>query len=287
MNNLCKAFLPSGGPLVGFVPALSSRRIFAVCFGSAFLVPNGTPEKWMSKRASSMFLRSSWRFCVTASQDGRTRPWVSKIGDVVKESNRKAHLQVVLFSPQIAGNTGCIARTCAAASVGLHLIEPLGFQIDDAKLKRAGLDYWPFVVVKVHHSWGEFMQYFKEQEGEKRLVAFTKRGTCLYTEKKYKAGDWLVFGSETSGLSPEALEACADETSYGGGKVRIPMIDTYVRSLNLSVSAGIGIYEALRQLDVLEHLSGWDQLEVTEDITADIVDDDNLPIEILLKAVEA
>lgn len=204
----------------------------------------------------------SRRLCVSASQDSEPapqdnlRPWISKIGEIVKDSNTKKHLQVVLFSPQIAGNTGSIARTCAAASVGLHLVEPLGFKIDDAKLKRAGLDYWPFVVVKVHESWSGFMDYFKQQEGEKRLVAFTKRGTCLYTAKEYKPGDWLVFGSETSGLSSEALEDCADERNYGGGKVRIPMVGTYVRSLNLAVSAGIGIYEALRQLNVLENLSG-------------------------------
>nr|XP_010324337.1 uncharacterized protein LOC101265962 isoform X2 [Solanum lycopersicum] len=90
-------------------------------------------------------------------------------------------LQVVLVSPQIPGNTGSIARTCAASAVGLHLVEPLGFPIDNTKLKRAGLDYWPYVVVKVHRSWDEFREYFMGQAGEKRLLAFTKRGIATHS----------------------------------------------------------------------------------------------------------
>ncbi|XP_035540983.1 putative tRNA (cytidine(34)-2'-O)-methyltransferase isoform X2 [Juglans regia] len=100
---------------------------------------------------------------------------------VTEEVSRRKLLQVVLVSPQIPGNTGCIARTCAASAVGLHLVGPLGFQVDDAKLKRAGLDYWPYVVVKVHGSWVEFRDYFRRQGGEKRLLAFTKRGTAIHS----------------------------------------------------------------------------------------------------------
>ncbi|KAK6143141.1 hypothetical protein DH2020_023489 [Rehmannia glutinosa] len=139
-------------------------------------------------------------------------------GAASKVPSNKEFLQVVLVSPQIPGNTGCIARTCAASAVKLHLVEPLGFQVDDAK------------------------------EGEKRLLAFTKRGTNIHSEFKYKMGDWLVFGSETSGLPPEALLDCKSE-SLGGGTIRIPMVETYVRCLNLSVSVGIALYEASRQLD--------------------------------------
>ncbi|MQL90371.1 hypothetical protein Taro_022975 [Colocasia esculenta] len=159
---------------------------------------------------------------------------------------------------QIAGNTGCIARTCAATAVGLHLVEPLGYKVDDTKLKRAGLDYWPYppvcifltryVVVKIHSSWAEFRDYFQKQEGEKRLLAFTKRGTRIHSDFSYKPGDWLVFGSETSGLPAEALLDCSRE-SMGGGTIRIPMVETYVRCLNLSVSVGIALYEASRQLN--------------------------------------
>lgn len=245
MSTLCKLLLSSGGFCCSV--ACNSRKPWSHKLVLSHLTFHSTCKQRL--------------FCVSAQinntdhpSDDNLRPWTSSIGETIKESSNARHLHIVLFQPQIAGNTGSIARTCAAASVGLHLIEPLGFQIDDAKLKRAGLDYWPFVFVKVHSSWSHFMDYFKQQKGEKRLVAFTKRGACLYTDKEYKAGDWLVFGSETTGLSAQALEDCADESDYGGGKVRIPMVDTYVRSLNLSVSVGIGVYEALRQLNVLRNL---------------------------------
>ncbi|XP_027159950.1 uncharacterized protein LOC113761251 [Coffea eugenioides] len=172
----------------------------------------------------------------------------SGAGEAVNEVSQNRLLQVVLVSPQIPGNTGCIARTCAASAVGLHLIEPLGFQVDDTKLKRARLDYWLYVVVKVHGSWGEFRYYFSQQTGEKRLLAFTKRGAIVHSEVSYRKGDWLVFGSETSGLPPEGLLDCKTEPQ-GGGAIRIPMVETYVRCLNLSVSVGIALYEASRQLN--------------------------------------
>ncbi|EFJ15783.1 hypothetical protein SELMODRAFT_67834, partial [Selaginella moellendorffii] len=157
-------------------------------------------------------------------------------------------LQVVLVSPQIPGNTGTTARTCAAVLAGLHLVKPLGFSIEDSKLKRAGLDYWKYIVVKVHESWPHFLDYFRQQEGEKRLIAYTKTGKCSYLDMSYKPGDWLVFGSETDGLAPEIHEECSTGV-HAGGTVRIPMNDAFVRCLNLSVSVGIGVYEALRQLD--------------------------------------
>ncbi|XP_059310536.1 uncharacterized protein LOC132061867 [Lycium ferocissimum] len=177
------------------------------------------------------------------------------------EAAQNKLLQVVLVSPQIPGNTGSIARTCAASAVGLHLVEPLGFPIDNTKLKRAGLDYWPYVVVKVHQSWDEFREYFRGQAGEKRLLAFTKRGTTTHSDFSYKKGDWLVFGSETKGLPPEALLDCKSE-SLGGGTLRIPMVETYVRCLNLSVSVGIAVYEASRQIN-------YEQLQCRPDTCMD------------------
>ncbi|KAG6630217.1 putative tRNA (cytidine(34)-2'-O)-methyltransferase isoform X1 [Carya illinoinensis] len=184
------------------------------------------------------------------------------VGNVVTEEvPRRKLLQVVLVSPQIPGNTGCIARTCAASAVGLHLVGPLGFQVDDAKLKRAGLDYWPYVVVKVHGSWMEFRDYFRQQGGEKRLLAFTKRGTAIHSDFSYRRGDYLIFGSETCGLPPEALLDCKSET-FGGGTIRIPMVETYVRCLNLSVSVGIALYEASRQLN-------YEQLEAPSENCVD------------------
>ncbi|XP_078163491.1 tRNA (cytidine(34)-2'-O)-methyltransferase [Carex rostrata] len=181
-------------------------------------------------------------------------------------------LQVVLVSPQIPGNTGSIARTCAASAVGLHLVGPLGYKIEDSKLKRAGLDYWPYVVVKIHESWAEFRDYFKQQAGNKRLLAFSKRGSSIHSEFSYKRGDWLVFGSETKGLPQEALEDCSSEELGGGTLLRIPMVDTYVRCLNLSVSVGVALYEAARQLNYqqletpTETRSGTQRLFFREDI---------------------
>lgn len=190
---------------------------------------------------------SSPTFC-SLSERGNGSSLPCRVGEAVSQVSTRKLLQVVLVSPQIPGNTGCIARTCAASAVGLHLVGPLGFQVDDAKLKRAGLDYWPYVVVKVHDSWMEFQEYFRQQDGEKRLLAFTKRGTAIHSDFSYRRGDYLIFGSETSGLPPEALLDCKSET-LGGGTIRIPMVETYVRCLNLSVSVGIALYEASRQLN--------------------------------------
>ncbi|XP_076945306.1 uncharacterized protein LOC143616328 [Bidens hawaiensis] len=198
---------------------------------------------------------------------------VNGIGVAGSKVSEGKLLQVVLVSPQIPGNTGCIARSCAASGVGLHLVEPLGFEVDDTKLKRAGLDYWPYVVVKVHSSWADFRDYFKQQRGEKRLLAFTKRGTKIHSDFSYKRGDWLVFGSETTGLPPEALNDCKNEL-FGGGTLKIPMVETYVRCLNLSVSVGIGLYEASRQLNYeqlqldTEPCNDSRQLSFTEDVFA-------------------
>ncbi|BAT93004.1 hypothetical protein VIGAN_07188700 [Vigna angularis var. angularis] len=197
---------------------------------------------------------SSCRFSPHCSLNGSTKIVTKEgalprgVGEAVSEASCSKFLQVVLVSPQIPGNTGCIARTCAASNVGLHLVGPLGFQVDDTKLKRAGLDYWPYVVVKVHDSWADFRDYFRQQEGEKRLLAFTKRGTQIHSEFSYRKGDYLLFGSETSGLPPEALLDCKTEP-FGGGTIKIPMVETYVRCLNLSVSVGIALYEASRQLN--------------------------------------
>ncbi|CEF98916.1 tRNA (cytidine/uridine-2'-O-)-methyltransferase [Ostreococcus tauri] len=161
-------------------------------------------------------------------------------------TTQRDDLAVVLVEPRIPGNTGCVARSCAAARVPLHLVDPL-FELDDARLKRAGLDYWKSVCVRVHPSWEAFYAYWRGVETtEKRLVGFSKLGARPHAETgAYRRGDWLLFGSEDKGLREDAMEACRQS----GGIRRIPIDETHVRSLNLSVSAGIGIYEALRQLD--------------------------------------
>ncbi|XP_051203284.1 uncharacterized protein [Lolium perenne] len=201
---------------------------------------------------------SSSAFCSLAVASSGNGAAAGPVGSGVEVARSKRMLHVVLVSPMIPGNTGSIARTCAAAAVGLHLVGPLGYNIDDTKLKRAGLDYWPYVVVKVHDTWDEFRDYFMQQDGEKRLLAFTKRGTRIHSDFAYKPGDWLVFGSETKGLPDSALEDCSGE-DLGGGTIRIPMVETYVRCLNLSVSVGVALYEAARQLN-------YEQLQYQADL---------------------
>jgi len=159
----------------------------------------------------------------------------------------RADLNVVLVNPQIPQNTGNVARTCAATSVSLHLVGPLGFLIDDKQLKRAGLDYWPYVCVKIHDNWEAFELYWRELQGAKRIIAFSKFGRKPHCAPafEFKAGDWLLFGAETTGLPEEAHELAKSH----GEIVRIPMVERHVRSINLSVSAGVGLFEAIRQLD--------------------------------------
>ena len=147
-------------------------------------------------------------------------------------------MHVVLFQPEIPPNTGSIARLCAATLTPLHLIEPLGFQIDDRHLKRAGLDYWKFVDVRVHKSWDEFLA----AAAAKQLLYFSKRAVKSYTTARYQENHYLVFGPETRGLPQHLLDA------NSGCSYRIPMAGEGVRSLNLSNAVSIVLYEGLRQL---------------------------------------
>lgn len=160
-----------------------------------------------------------------------------------RHEGQRDDLHVVLVHPQIPQNAGSVARTCAATNTALHLIQPLGFEIDDLKLKRAGLDYWPHVVVKVHNDWAAFHDFFRKQ-GRGRLIAFSKFGRKSHTAPgTYQPGDWLLFGAETSGLPDEAHAASTHV-------VKIPMPQAeHVRSLNLAVSVGVGVFEAIRQLE--------------------------------------
>ena len=147
-------------------------------------------------------------------------------------------MHVVLFEPEIPPNTGSVARLCAATLTPLHLIEPLGFKIDDKHLKRAGLDYWEFVELHVHKSWNDFLT----TAAPKNLLFFSKRAAKSYTSTRYDENDFLVFGPETRGLPPLLLET--NQNRF----FRIPMMGIGVRSLNLSNAVSIVLYEALRQL---------------------------------------
>lgn len=150
--------------------------------------------------------------------------------------------QVVLVHPQIPPNTGNIARTCAATGTPLHLVGPLGFEISDRYLKRAGLDYWPYVDLHYHPTLDDFIAFYQQQTG--RWIGFSTSGSSNYVELQYQPDDWLLFGCETLGLPPEVLKACHKTAC-------IPMAQPGVRSLNLSVSVAIGLFEARRQLGYL------------------------------------
>ena len=151
--------------------------------------------------------------------------------------------QIVLVHPQIPPNTGNIARTCAATGTELHLVGPLGFEITDRYLKRAGLDYWPYVKLHYHESLEIFKTVYQQRGG--RQLGFSVRGNLNYTTFPYQDTDWLLFGSETTGLPADTLSDC-DQTLY------IPMKEANVRSLNLSVSVAVSLFEARRQLGYLK-----------------------------------
>ena len=150
---------------------------------------------------------------------------------------RDVPLHVALVSPEIPPNTGNVARLCAATGCALHLIEPLGFRIDDRELKRAGLDYWHSVNVVVHES----LDAFLAASDRLQRWFFSTRGTSIYTQAPFAKGDVLVFGPETKGLPKELLDRYPDRT------LRIPMRPDSVRSINLSTAAGIATYAALEK----------------------------------------
>ncbi len=156
--------------------------------------------------------------------------------------------QVVLFQPEIPPNTGNVARTCAATGVALHLIEPLGFSIDDRQLKRAGLDYWPLVPLTRHLDWSAFEQQRAGRGG--RLIAMSSHADCSYSGFRFQPTDWLLFGRETSGLPKPVLETADACLTIPMQRSRRHQADG-VRSLNLSVAVGVVLFEALRQLDLL------------------------------------
>lgn len=147
-------------------------------------------------------------------------------------------MQIVLVRPEIPQNTGSIARSCAATGTPLHLVGELGFEINEKRVRRAGLDYWPYVDLHLHESWDVYRSKF--QTG--RIWALTKFAQKSYTQANFQMGDSLVFGSETKGLGPEFLAQIPDEQ-----KLRIPMSCENVRSLNLSNAVSIVLFEALRQ----------------------------------------
>ncbi len=151
--------------------------------------------------------------------------------------NQHLPFNIVLIEPEIPPNTGSIARLCGATNTILHLVRPLGFSTDDKHLKRAGLDYWQFVDIKY---WDNLDQFLATQQ-ETRLFFFTTKVAASYTEARFQPGDFLIFGKETKGLPAEVLKLYHDRC------YTLPMANPNIRSLNLAMTAGIVLYEALRQ----------------------------------------
>lgn len=147
-------------------------------------------------------------------------------------------MHIVLIEPEIPGNTGNIARLCAATGIELHLVKPLGFSIDDKHLKRAGLDYWHLVKVHVHENFAEVKAMYPEH----KFHYCSTKAPRAHSEAQFGRDDMLVFGKETAGIPEDILKANWEHC------IRIPMIEG-ARSLNLSNAAAIVAYEAMRQLD--------------------------------------
>lgn len=147
---------------------------------------------------------------------------------------------IVLVEPEIPPNTGSIARLCGATDSTLHLVHPLGFSTADKHLKRAGLDYWNHVNIK---HWDNFESFLLEQN-ELDLYFFTTKSKTSYTSAVFKKGSYLIFGKETKGLPEDIL------THYSDRSYTLPMRNSNIRSLNLAMTAGIVLYEAIRQCSI-------------------------------------
>lgn len=149
------------------------------------------------------------------------------------------NLNIVLFQPEIPQNTGNIARTCVLTNSKLHLIKPLGFSLDEKHLRRAGLDYWKDLDIEIHESYEDLREKYKGAT----FYFSTTKAKHFYHEVEFKEGDFVVFGRESSGLPDSIRDSDPDRC------IRVPMLKTSARSLNLSNTAAIIAYEALRQMD--------------------------------------
>lgn len=146
------------------------------------------------------------------------------------------NLNIVLYQPEIPQNTGNIARTCVLTDSTLHLIKPMSFTIDDKQIKRAGMDYWKDLKLEIHESYEDFMSKY----GDRRIFLATTHGGVHYDEAEFKQGDFIMFGKESAGVP--------DDVHNAHKGIRIPMIKSSTRSLNVSNTAAIIAYEALRQI---------------------------------------
>lgn len=150
-------------------------------------------------------------------------------------------INIVLHEPEIPHNTGAIARSCVLTNSRLHLIKPFGFDLDDKHLKRAGLDYWKYLDLTIYEDLDDF---FEKNKDINFYLAITKTNN-IYSDVKFKDGDFIFFGKETAGLPEDLIK------KYSERAIRIPMIKDLKRSLNLANSCTVILYEALRQLDFM------------------------------------
>jgi tRNA (cytidine/uridine-2'-O-)-methyltransferase len=161
-------------------------------------------------------------------------------GSIEMTEDRNYWIHVALYKPEIHPNTGNIARLCAANGLPLHLVGALGFRIDERSVRRAGLDYWPYVDLRREND----LEELKSSVSGSQLYYFSARAERPYTDVNYREGDCLVFGPESKGFGEELLRDHWDHA------LRIPMRSANVRSLNLATSVGIAVYEALRQFSL-------------------------------------
>jgi tRNA (cytidine/uridine-2'-O-)-methyltransferase len=152
---------------------------------------------------------------------------------------RPHHLKLALLQPQIAPNTGNIARTCVASGTELHLVRPLGFVLNDRNLRRSSMDYWPRLRLTVHDDSNGFFDFLRRDAA--RCWLFSSKGENVLWQTRFTDGDWLIFGSETAGIAESVLAA------HPGRVVRIPQAPSE-RCLNLAAAAAIALFEALRQV---------------------------------------
>ncbi len=146
------------------------------------------------------------------------------------------NFNIVMYQPEIPQNTGNIARTCVLTDCKLHLIKPLGFDLDEKHLKRAGLDYWQYLQLEVHESYEDFLKKY----GQNKIYLASTHGTNTYDETEFNKGDFIMFGKESSGVPENVHNNCIN--------IRVPMIKSSTRSLNLSNTVAIIAYEGLRQI---------------------------------------
>jgi tRNA (cytidine/uridine-2'-O-)-methyltransferase len=145
---------------------------------------------------------------------------------------------IVLVAPEIPQNTGTIGRLCVCTDSRLHLVKPLGFSLDESRIRRAGLDYWPYLDLEVYEDWDEFME---RNQPQRLSLLSTKATTSLY-DTEFAPGDWLVFGNESSGFPPDFYRRYQDKLFL------IPMPGQHMRSHNLANAVSIALYEAMRQV---------------------------------------